>query len=179
MLPKIIVVFFLLISIFGCKKQSTDDKKINIITTIFPLYDFVKEVGKDKVDVSILLPPGSEAHSFEPTPKDIIKINESAMFVYIGESMEPWARKIVDSIRNKNLTILETEKVIEVIEESEHEEEHHRHNGKDPHIWLDFEIDQKIVNKIVAPLKKLSDIDYKINFSVLGYNLAVKILKKN
>lgn len=159
----------------SCKK-TTENKKIKIITSIFPLYDFTREVGKDRVDVLIILPPGTEAHSFEPTPMDIVRINESAMFIYIGETMEPWAHDIINSIRKDTLTVIEACRDIEMISEDEHhgEEEHsegedsekgvehheddnhHSHNGKDPHIWLDFEIDKKIVNSIA---EKLGEID--------------------
>ncbi len=166
--PIIIVFMIFILSAAGCFKNNNSDK-ITIITTIFPLYDFAREVGKEKVNVSILLPPGSEAHSFEPKPRDIISINESEMFVYIGEVMEPWAHDIINSLNNKKLIVIEAGKDVEFLtadnhhlsEEDDHEhendaEDEHDHNGKDPHIWLDFEIDQMIVNRIA---EKLGEID--------------------
>ncbi len=179
------IIFFALI-ISGCKKETESDK-VEVITTLFPLYDFVREVGKDKVIVSIIIPPGAESHSFEPTPKDIVKINESSLFIYIGEDMEPWAHDIADSITNKNLVILEAGQVVEMIEHKEnsndqnknhkdynkvHEKKHnndhenmpnnkeihtseHHHHENDPHIWLDFEINQNIVNLIADELSRI------------------------
>ena len=121
----------------SCTKES-DKANINIIATIFPLYDFVKEVGKDKVSVSMILPPGTEAHSFEPTPQDIVKINESSMFVYIGEAMEPWAHDIIESLNNDKLIILEAGHDIEMLteeEHDEHEEEHGHEHGENGHAF--------------------------------------------
>lgn len=106
--------------------------KIQVLTTIFPLYDFVKEVGKDKVQVSMMMAPGTEAHSFEPTPRDIIRINESSMFVYIGENMEPWAHDILASLKNKDLAIVEAGKGIEMMSEAEH---HGHEEGKHAFEW--------------------------------------------
>ncbi len=118
----------LLFTTICCKKESQSGK-INIVSSIFPLYDFVKEVGKDKVNVSVILPPGAEAHSFDPTPQDIVKINESSMFIYIGETMEPWAHDIIKSVKNDKLVVLEAGKNIEMIAA---EELHHEH-GEDEH----------------------------------------------
>jgi len=183
----IIFFIFLLIHI-NCAKKITIEK-INVITSIFPLYDFVREIGKNKINVSMILPPGTESHSFEPTPQDILKINESAMFIYISETMEPWARDIIKSLKNPKLIILEAGQNIETLETSnnhsdadkslkkEHkkENENHKHTDRDPHIWLDFEIAQKIVINIS---EKLSLIDpankefYKKNAEEYNIKLA-------
>ena len=89
---KQLVVLFILItlagSFFACTKRGEEParmKKLNVITTLFPLYDMAKRIGADKADVSLLLPPGVEAHSFEPRPTDIVKINEADVFVYTGK----------------------------------------------------------------------------------------------
>ena len=68
-----------------------------MITSLFPLYDFAKNIGGDRADVTLLLPPGVESHSFEPRPADIAKINEADIFVYTGKFMEPW----VDDLAKK------------------------------------------------------------------------------
>ena len=74
---------FLMIVIFllsGCNIKSSnneDNKKINVVTTIFPQYDFTRQIAKDKVNLKMLIPPGAESHSYEPTPQDIID------FVYV------------------------------------------------------------------------------------------------
>jgi len=165
-MKKLILLSFILLVFFGCAKNSENSRKIKIITTLFPFYDFAKEVGQDKVDVSLLLPPGAEAHSFEPSPRDIIKINESSIFIYTGSDMEFWASDILKSIKNNKLKIIDASRGIELLERDPDKEEKHlneknEHNGehnhgkKDPHIWLDFSIDQKIVNDVFMALSEI------------------------
>jgi zinc transport system substrate-binding protein len=69
-----------------------------VIATLFPQYDFARQIAGDRADVKLLLPPGVESHAFEPTPSDVIAINEADVFIYTGEYMEPWAHKIAESI---------------------------------------------------------------------------------
>ena len=92
----------------SCKRQEPQSpqgkKVITVVTSLFPLYDFARAIAKDKAAVSLLLPPGVEAHSFEPRPGDILKINSADLFIYTGAAMEPWAADILRGIENKNLT---------------------------------------------------------------------------
>jgi zinc transport system substrate-binding protein len=148
------------------QKPKNNSKKLTVVTTLFPLYDFVQNIGQDRVEVSLLLPPGVEAHTFEPKPSDLVKINESELFVYTGKFMEPWAEDIIKGIENKNVKVVDSSLGIEMINETESahegeqgdehvEEEHgHEHNGVDPHIWLDFDNDKIIVDSIAKALSE-------------------------
>jgi len=148
----------------GNKEEGNEDK-IKIIATLFPQYDFIKNIGGDKVDVTLLLPAGVESHSYEPTPKDIMDVNRASIFAYTGEEMEPWAEKIATSISSDTI-ILNTIEGIELInieefeeaydhehdhshdhdhnhnndDDHDHNDEHHEENKHlhtyDPHIWL-------------------------------------------
>jgi zinc transport system substrate-binding protein len=160
----------------SCSKKTPaggGQKKIAIVASLFPLYDFAKNVGQNKVDVSLLLPPGVEAHSFEPRPADIIKIGKADIFIYIGKFMEPWVDDILKSVTNKSLVVVDASTGINLItgqdqDEDEHEDsnidtnsqkekghaQHHHHGGIDPHIWLDFSNGQKIVDNIAEALVK-------------------------
>lgn len=113
--------------------------KIQVITTLYPLYDFVKNIGQDKVTVSFLLPPGVEAHTFEPKPNDVIRINQSDIFVFTGNLMEPWASDLISGITNKNLAIVNASNGIQLI-------------SQDPHIWLDLSNSQTMVSTITNAL---------------------------
>lgn len=170
----IFVLGTFLLSVSGCgvpsvKSSTGEGGKLKVITTLFPQFDFVREIGKDKVDVSLLLPPGVEAHSFEPSPQDIVSIQKSGVFVYTGEFMEPWAHKVIETTKNKKLMVVDSSKGIDLMDEEEHEHEHtegnnkaveteheeeHDHGGKDPHIWLDPVFAQKMVDNIVEGLSK-------------------------
>jgi len=139
---KAITFFAIFLFIGSCVKQEeSSQKKLLVVTTLFPLYDFAKRIGKDKVSVTLLLPPGVEAHSYEPTPEDVLKINKAKVFVYTGLYMEPWVEKVLKSIDNKNLVIVDSSRGIEFLEKKEEDDRdhHHKNVGKiDPHIWLDF-----------------------------------------
>lgn len=141
---KILILFIIIILTClvytGCK-SSKENTKPNIITTLFPQYDFVRQIAGDKVNVTLLLSPGTESHTYDPSPKDVININKSDVFVYTGEEMEPWAAKIISGLDSNTkvvnlsdgITLLKTEHDEE--EEAEGNEEHDHES--DPHIWLD------------------------------------------
>ena len=114
------------------QKLKTDSQKITIVTTLFPLYDFAKNIGGDKTEVSLLLPPGVEAHTFEPKPSDIAKINSAKIFVYTGEFMEPWAHDIIESA-DKKVKIVDASTGIEMMKEEVGE--HEQPAGGQPWEW--------------------------------------------
>ena len=144
----------------GENKQ--DDGKVQIVATLFPQYDFARQIGGDKVNVSLLLTPGTETHTYEPTPQDLIRINDSDLFVYTGKYMEPWAErivgsidsdtKIVDASKNINLIHSEEDEHDENEEDEHHYEEEHHHHEFDPHIWLDPQNAIVMVNNITEEL---------------------------
>jgi len=109
--------------------KDTKSDKLQVVATLFPQYDFARQIAGDMAEVTLLLPPGVESHSFEPTPSDIIKINESELFVYTGEYMEPWSQKIIDSMQDSGSrsTVLDVSQGIELVKTEE----------IDPHFWTD------------------------------------------
>jgi len=169
----ILIMAGLFTSVKLVKKIENNKDKITIVTTLFPLYDFAKEIGSDKVEVTILLPPGVEPHSFDPTPGDISKISNADIFIFTGEFMEPWAHDIITGIDNKKLIVIDASTNVNLItpahnhEHCEHQEHHHDELGnKDPHIWLDFDNDKIIVDNITNALCKADSANeafYKTN----------------
>ena len=139
----IAVSCLIIMSLTSCGTKKKDNGKITIVTTLFPQYDFAKQIAGDKANVTLLLSPGIEAHSYDPTPSDIVDINESDLFIYTGDNMETWASKIIASLE-KNVNILDVSTGIKLTKteeehegEEEHEDEHedeHEHIY-DPHIW--------------------------------------------
>jgi len=132
----------------GTKQKDIDAGKIKITTTLFPLYDMAKNIGADKADVSLLVPPGTEPHTFEPKPSDIIKINEADIFIYTGKSMEPWAEDIIKGVINKNLIVVDASKGTRMIP-AVFPDKDEPGGVLDPHIWLDFD-NAKIMAKNIA-----------------------------
>lgn len=137
--------------------------KLKVTATIFPLYDFARQVGGDRVEVSLLLPPGVEAHTYAPRPGDMMRLGNAEVFLYTGEFMEPWAENLVKGVDNPALLVVDTSRGIELAEEDEGDEHVHsgeagdhaasgnasdHHHGKDPHIWLDPLLAQTMVRTI-------------------------------
>jgi zinc transport system substrate-binding protein len=134
-------------SLYACTHQEQEPvqlKKLRVTATIFPLYDMAKNIGKDKAEVSLLLPPGVEAHSYEPKPGDIVKVNQSDVFVYTGNAMEPWAEDIIRGVTKKDLIIVDTSRGTKMIPGVSHNA-----GALDPHIWLDFDNADIMVKNIL------------------------------
>ncbi|MDO5062786.1 MAG: metal ABC transporter substrate-binding protein [Peptostreptococcaceae bacterium] len=123
-----------------------DTQKLSIVTTIFPPFDFARTIGGEKAEVSMLLPPGAESHSFEPSPQDIIKVQEADLFIYNGGDSDAWVDEILESMgENAPATLkmmdavnLLEEEVVEGMEHDEHDHDHdHDHDAdkdkKDDH----------------------------------------------
>ncbi|MBN9655735.1 zinc ABC transporter substrate-binding protein [Halobacillus sp. GSS1] len=147
------------------QKTSDDNGELNVYTTVYPLQFFTEQIGGETVNVQSILPPGSDAHTYEPTTKEMVKMAEADLFVYNGAGLEGYAKKISESIQPEGVEILEAAGDIDLKEhvhnheegakgednhgEDEHaheEDEHangedghagHDHGEKDPHVWLD------------------------------------------
>ena len=146
---------------------NNETEKLEVIATIFPNYDFVKQIGKDKVEVKLLLKSGVESHTYEPTPKDMIDIENSSMFIYTGNEFEPWAENILESVSSK-IEVVDTSNNINLINKEEFEshfenseivqeehEEHHNESSFDSHIWLNPENAIIMIDDILASLCKI------------------------
>lgn len=134
----------------GCSSKSQmstntgDEGKLAVYTSFYTLYDFAKKIGGDKVSVSTLVPPGTEPHDWEPKVKDISRLEKARVFIYNGAEMESWVDKVLGSLKNKDLIVVEASKGIKLIEGDHHEEEgkddkkkdDHEEHGNDPHVWL-------------------------------------------
>lgn len=150
--------FFLILVIFGFQAQDLDAaKKIRVVTSVFPLLEFAGAVSGERGEVSLLLPPGAEIHTWRPRPSDIIRLSSADLFIYIGADLEPWLHDLLKSIRNPNLRVLEASRGIPLVDEEGivHNVHEHEHGAHDPHIWLDFKNDQRIVDKIAAVLSEM------------------------
>lgn len=154
----ITMIIVMITGLTACVGPSRKEGKLSIVTTLFPQYDFAKQIAGDKAEVLLLLSPGIEAHSYDPSPSDIVKINESDLFIYTGEYMETWAAQIIKSLE-KDVNILDVSKGIklELTEEDEEQEEgHDTHNHVyDPHIWTSPVMAGQMVENILNELIKI------------------------
>ncbi|HJV67121.1 MAG TPA: zinc ABC transporter substrate-binding protein [Geomonas sp.] len=163
----ILVVVAVLAVTAACSKNeqtatAPGPHKLTVVTTLFPLYDFAKAVAGDKANVSLLLPPGVEPHSFEPKPDDVVKMSKADVVIYTNEYLEPWAVKLLQSVATKPVAV-DTSKGVRMMKVAQGQEDEHgeaakghdghiHHGGLDPHIWLDFNNAQVMVQNIAVGL---------------------------
>lgn len=133
------------------------DDKIKVVATIFPQYDFVRQIAGDKVDLKMLLKPGEESHSYEPTPKDIIAIQNCDLFIYVGGENDAWVEDILESVGTGKMETLRLVDCVSTVEE-EHiegmkEERSEEDEGAyDEHVWTSPGNAVKIVDRIAELL---------------------------
>ena len=142
----------------GCavaQAQQPQDGRLRIVASLFPQYDFARQIAGDYAQVELLLPPGVESHSFEPTPADMIRIHQADLFLYTGRYMEPWAQQIIDGLEG-DTQVVDVSEGIQLDQEDhshgEHGHEDHDHGGFDPHIWTSPVNAKQMVENIVQAL---------------------------
>lgn len=113
------------------KEETVDNGKVNIVATNFSIYDFAKQTGGDEVNVSNLLDPGVDAHSYEPTASDILEIQNADIFIYIGGESEAWAEEVVDTLGEFDVRLMCITEYVELSEEMEIEAAEHNHEEED------------------------------------------------
>ncbi|MDR1914220.1 MAG: metal ABC transporter substrate-binding protein [Clostridiales bacterium] len=131
----------------------SDEGKLSVISTVFTPYDFSRSITGELADVSMLLPPAAESHSFEPTPQDIIKVQNSDVFVYVGGESDEWVNTILESLDTSKMTVITLMDCVEVVEEEivegmEEEEEEEEGIAYDEHVWTSPKNAKLIVQKI-------------------------------
>lgn len=153
----------------GCTAQPEkphDETKLQIVCTSFPAYDFAREIAGDRAELTLLIKPGSEVHSYEPTPKDMIRIQESDLFICNGGESEQWAKTLI----TPELNTIYMMDCVDTVEESA-DGIYNAENGEpelDEHVWTSPLNAIKISEEICNALCKL-DTDnaeaYKTNFA--------------
>lgn len=116
--------------------------RLDVVTSIFPLMDFARAVGGDRTEVALLLPPGAEIHTWQPSARQILKLNRADLFIYIGQRLEPWAEDVARSRRRDGRAVLEASRGKAL-------------QGNDPHLWLDFGLAGAVVESIRDALSAL------------------------
>jgi len=155
----ILILSFGMFSLSAFGQQEEPSESLKAVTTIFPLFDFTRTIGGEHIEVSLILPPGVEAHSYEPAPRDIVQINQADLFIYAGKEMEPWANRVIQSLTSPDIHIVDASKPIDLLEAPE--DHHHSHNGDnhndhhdsaDPHFWTDPVLVKDVVDAIAQSL---------------------------
>lgn len=162
-MPRILLLILLFGGLFlpACNKTESaapTATTLQVVTSLFPLYDFVRQIGGDQVEVTLLLPPGVEAHSFDPKPEDILRVNRAGLFIYTHKAMEVWAAMIAASVDPAKVTIVDASVGAQLRPSSGDADEHDAHAHADnageidPHLWLDFANAQVLVRNIAEAM---------------------------
>ena len=148
-----ILLIVALLSLFGCGAEKTEDG-VSIVCTAFPQYDFARQItaGTDTA-LTMLIKPGSEAHSYEPTPNDRIKIDECDLFIGIGGTSEAWAETVLASGKG-GIKVLNICDSVTLLDTADHDG--HRHSEKDEHVWTSPKNAAKITQDICDTLCEIS-----------------------
>ena len=177
----LLALFMLVGALAGCGKQNDTNQtdKLSIVTTIFPEYDWVREILGDKADnaeITMLLDNGVDLHSYQPTADDIVKISDCDLFIYVGGESDEWVEDALRNAANRNMKVInllevlgdsvKTEEIVEGMQEEEHEhedvEEHehedaeeHEQEEADEHVWLSLKNAKMLVRVISKALQEL------------------------
>lgn len=135
-----LAVMFLFCLLSGCGRAESGEepgdgesgRKLKVAATLFPYYDFVRQVAGDQVELSLVIPAGMDSHSFEPTPKDIRIMQEADVIIANGGAMEHWVDQVVDSFEREDQTVVIMMDQVDAVEEEivegmEHSDEGHGH----------------------------------------------------
>lgn len=152
------------------KAQSGIDGKISVVTTIFPPYDFARQIGGDNVDLTMLLKPGTESHNYDPTPQDIIKIQNCDLFIYVGGESDEWVRDILESNDSKPKKIISLmdcvdtlqEEIVEGMEKDKDKDNDGHEIEYDEHVWTSPKNAIIISKKISLALTELDKDNAKV-----------------
>lgn len=131
-LKRILLFSIILIVLTACSTNENDDDAI-IYTSIYPLEYIVQEIAEDKVDVQSVYPPGVDAHTYEPTSKEITELADGEAFIYLGAGMESFSETIAEALKNQDMEFIEIGQHKELFSSDTSNDE----TDVDPHIWLD------------------------------------------
>ena len=110
--------------------QTACAETFRIVASNFPCYDFARQVAGEKAEVTMLIRPGTEVHSFEPSPSDILSVGDADMFVYVGGESDVWAEEILASFDNPPMAVRMMDHV-KLLEEEHHVGDGHHHHEHD------------------------------------------------
>ena len=188
------IVLCLCIACIGCGKKKEEEAqiKIKVVTSNYPMYDFTKRIAGDTLEIVNLVPPGTEPHDWEPSVQDIAQLEEAKAFIYNGAGMEGWVEKVLESLNNKELLVVEASQRVDLLKaeeheedeheheeehhhheeahehEHEHEEHHHHHHGEwDPHVWLSLraaQIEMENIKNLLIEVNPEQKAFYEENY---------------
>ncbi|MCI8378722.1 MAG: zinc ABC transporter substrate-binding protein [Lachnospiraceae bacterium] len=155
----------------GIAEEKKDDGRLKVVATVFAEYDFLRNIAGDAVNLSMLMMPGADLHAFDPTPKDIMEVQEADLFVTIGGESDAWSEKIIDSIDNNKLQAVRLmdcvdhvveEELVEGMEAEDDEDGHEEEKEFDEHVWTSPKNAVQIVEKLRDKLCRMDEANAEL-----------------
>lgn len=163
----LIICISAILTLSGCGgEKMADDGKISIVATAFPHYDFARQItkGVENVEIKMLISPGSEVHTYEPTPSDILAISSCDLFIYTGGESDIWVKEILKSSENAGMSVVS---FMEICSPDGHGGEEHEHEHEyDEHVWTLPIMSEAICQQIALELCRIdkeNEALYKAN----------------
>lgn len=166
------MVMMVLFAISSVSSAAFWNSKPTVVTTIYPLYEFTKQIAGDKIDVALLVPAGTEPHDWEPSPSDILKIKKATVFIYNGANMEEWVDRLGDSILAGKKIVKAADFVTMLSAQYTAEGAPSPAGTLDPHIWLDPVNAQAIVGGITNALVEVDSVNASYYTNNSNYYIA-------
>ena len=195
-----------LLAFLVLNREKFEQKKYSVVSTRFPGYDFARAVTKNtNISTKMLVKPGAETHTYEPTPQDIIDIKNADMFIYVGGDSDTWVEKILKDVDTKKTHVVKLVDLVSTVEEEivegmededehdhnhdhDHESHEHKHDHDeeeegpeiDEHVWTSPKKAMEIVKKIAEVASEIdTDEKTKINDNAEKYVAEIAQVDKD
>ena len=172
-MKRLLICVLALALLAGCAPasvQEPEDGKLHIVATVFPAYDFARAAAGDLADVELLLPPGTESHSYEPTPADILKVQSCDLFLYLGGDSDQWVETILEAAEptGRTLALIDCVETLEEehVEGMQEEVGHHHDEDEDDH---DHDHLGTVTSKHYSPVRQA--VEKRMKFAVQSVDL--------
>lgn len=181
-----ILLAVLMLMLCGCSYTAPKKSdRLSVVCSIFAPYDFARRIAGDRAEVKMLLPTGVESHSYEPTPRDIIELENSDIFFYVSEHTETWVTQITDAVENESVKKIDIADELGIVI-NDHDHDHGHHHGEehdehdesetDEHIWTNLETATKMIDCIAKEMGE-ADTDNADYYSENAKSYSAEILK--
>lgn len=181
-----ILLAVLMLMLCGCSYTAPKKSdRLSVVCSIFAPYDFARRIAGDRAEVKMLLPTGVESHSYEPTPRDIIELENSDIFFYVSEHTETWVTQITDAVENESVKKIDIADELGIVI-NDHDHDHGHHHGEehdehdesetDEHIWTNLETATKMIDCIAKEMGE-ADTDNADYYNENAKAYSAEILK--
>lgn len=171
-----LVVLFLIIGLMlSIVNPVVSQEKLTAYVSFYPLYDAADKIGGNQIDIKLVVPNGTEVHSYKPSPQQVAQLETADIFFYNGVGLEPWADKAVQNLKQSKTKTVKVSKSIDLLPLGDHQHnKDYNHKQYDPHIWLDPINMKKIAKLITEEFSKLDPEHKKVyqqNFNQYAHKI--------